>query len=420
MIGLADCNNFFVSCERVFRPELIGRPVIVLSNNDGCAVALSNEAKLLGIKRGDPYFKIRDLVKQHNVAVLSGNHQLYGDMSARVMTTLRSLCDEIEVYSIDEGFVFIDDNIGDLNEFGRYVVKTVSRNTGIPVSLGLAPTKTLAKIAARFAKKYPAYQGSCLIDTHEKARKAMSLTAIEDVWGIGRRNAPKLRRQGLSTALDLASLPEERVKDLFNIVGHRMWRELNGYSCINKEIVPPQRKTITSSCSFQSDLFDFEDVKKSIVGHASTCAGRLRRQRLLAESVEVYVCTNRFHDHQPQYFNTGEVRLADPTADTTHIVAAALKALNRVYRKGYGYKKTGVTINHCIAEGDAVHSLFANPDDIARRKRLMQVMDRINSSQQNRHAMHIASMNTELTSMTRREHQSRLFTTRLSDIINIK
>lgn len=420
MIGLADCNNFFVSCERVFRPNLIGRPVIVLSNNDGCAVALSNEAKSLGFKRGDPYFKIRDVAERNNVAVFSGNHRLYGDMSHRVMTTLRSLCDEIEVYSIDEGFVFINDNIGDLTEFGRYVVKTVHRNTGIPISLGLATTKTLAKIAARFAKNYPAYKGSCLIDTNEKARKALSLTAIENVWGIGRRNAPKLRRQGITTALELADMSEERVKELFNIVGHRMWRELNGHSCISKEIVPPQRKTITSSCSFQSDLFEFDDIKKSIVSHATTCAGRLRNKKLLAEAIEVYVCTNRFHEHQPQYFNTAEIRLADPTADTAQLVAAAMKALNRVYRNGYGYKKTGVTITHCIAENEAIQSLFANTDDIARRKRLMQAMDRINSSPQNRHAVHIASMDTELTSMTRREHESRLFTTRLSDIITIK
>ncbi|MBE6305736.1 MAG: Y-family DNA polymerase [Bacteroidales bacterium] len=420
MIGLADCNNFFVSCERVFRPSLIGRPVIVLSNNDGCAVALSNEAKTLGIKRGDPYFKIREQAERGGAVVFSGNHRLYGDMSRRVMTTLRSFCADIEIYSIDEAFLFLDDEIGDIGEFGRHIVKTVRRNTGIPISLGLAHTKTLAKIAARFAKQYDGYQGACLIDTPEKARKAMSLTAIENVWGIGRRNAPKLRRQGITTALELADMSEDRVKELFNIVGHRMWRELNGHSCISKEIVPPQRKSISCARSFQSDLYDIDEVKKSIVSHATTCANRLRSQGLVAEAIEVYVCTNRFHESLPQYFNAATQRLSDPTDDTSAIVGSALRALEKVYRSGYGYKKTGVTITHCTAKSDVTRSLFANPEEIARRERLMRAMDHINASPQNRHAVHIASMNDGGTDMTRREHESRLFSTRLSDIIEIK
>lgn len=420
MIGLADCNNFFVSCERVFRPNLIGRPVVVLSNNDGCAVALSNEAKALGLKRGDPYFKIRDIAEQHNVIFFSGNHRLYGDMSARVMTTLRSYCTDIEVYSIDEAFLFFDDEVGDISDFGRHIVKTVRRNTGIPISLGLAHTKTLAKIAARFAKRYEGYQGACLIDTKEKARKAMSLTAIDDVWGVGRRNAPKLRRQGITTALELADLPKEMVNELFNIVGYRMWQELNGFSCISKEIVPPQRKSISCSRSFQSDLYEINELKKSIVSHATTCASRLRNQGLLAEAIEVYVCTNRFHKNQPQYFNAVTQPISDPTDDTTTIVGAALRALEKVFRNGYGYKKTGVTITHCIAKSDLTLSLFSNPEEIARRERLMQAVDRINASPKNRHAVHIASMDRGVTDMTRHEHESRLFSTRLSDIIEIK
>lgn len=420
MIGLADCNNFFVSCERVFRPALLGRPVIVLSNNDGCAVALSNEAKALGFKRGDPYFKIRDMAERNNVVVFSGNHRLYGDMSARVMTTLRSFSDAIEVYSIDEAFIFVDEEVGDYADFGRYVVRTVRRNTGIPISLGLASTKTLAKIAARFAKKYPAYRGACLIDTPEKARKAMELTPIEEVWGVGRRNAPKLRRQGISTALELADMPEERVRDLFNIVGLRMWRELNGISCISREIVPPQRKTITCSRSFQEDIYNPDELRKAISEFASTVARRLREKRLMAEAVEVFVATNRFHTYQSQYFNAFELRLGDPTADTATLVHAAQRALERVYRPGCGFKRAGVTITRCVARESAVHSLFADREDTERRRRLMAAMDRINASPANRHAVHIASMAGGLECLTRREHASRLFTTSLADIIEIR
>lgn len=419
MIGLADCNNFFVSCERVFRPELLNCPVIVLSNNDGCAVALSNEAKALGFKRGDPYFKIKNAVEANGAVVFSGNHRLYGDMSRRVMTTLHSFCDEIEVYSIDEGFLFFNEQVGDYVGLGREIVRAVRRNTGIPISLGLADTKTLAKVAAYFAKKYPAYKGACLIDTDEKRRKALELTSIENIWGVGRRNVPKLRRQGITTALELADMDEERVKDLFNIVGHRMWLELNGRSCITREIVPPQRKTITCSRSFQTDVFELEDLRKAIAGFTTTVARRLREQRLVAQAVEIFVATNRFHTSQPQFFNAVERRLVEPTADTSLLLRAARAALDQAYRPGYGYKRAGVTITHCVGVNAVTVSLFEDREASDRRRRLMTVMDRINASPANRNVVHPASMAPGLLGLTRREHESRLFTTSLSDIIEI-
>ncbi len=419
MIGLADCNNFFVSCERVFRPRLIGRPVIVLSNNDGCAVALSNEAKALGFKRGDPYFKIKDQAEANGVFVFSGNHRLYGDMSARVMTTLRSFCEELEVYSIDEGFMFFNDVLGDWADLGRQIVRTVMRNTGIPISIGLASTKTLAKVAAHFAKKYPAYRGACLIDSDEKRRKALELTPIGDVWGVGRRNLPKLQRQGLTTALQLADLDEDRVKDLFNIVGHRMWRELNGQSCISREIVPPQRKSITCSRSFQSDIFDFEELRKAVAGFTAIVGRRLREQHLVAEAIEVFLATNRFNTSGPQYFNAVVQRLSDPTEDTSELVQAALSALKTAFRPGYGYKRAGVTITRCCDANAVTTSLFADREDRERRRRLMAAMDRINASPANRNAVHLASADATFSGMIRREHESRLFTTSLNDIIEI-
>lgn len=406
MIGLCDCNNFFVSCERVYRPDLLDRPVIVLSNNDGCAVALSNEAKALGFKRGDPYFKIKEKAEANNVAILSGSHRMYGDMSQRVMMTLRSFMNEIEVYSIDEAFLFPAEDIGDLGDFGRHVARTVRRNTGIPVSLGFSTTKTLAKIAARFAKKYPGYKGCCVIDTEDKRRKALSMTEISDVWGVGRRNTPKLIRQGITTALQLADLPEDTVKELFNIVGHRMWRELNGEPCITQEIVPPPRRSVTASSSFKTDLFELENLQQIIATHASSVARRLRRHGLVAESILVFVATNRFHTNQPQYFNQYEFRHSDPTSDTAEIVKISQQALEKVFRLGYGYKKAGVTATRCIPADAVTKSLFANREADEKKRKLMETMDRINSTPTTHNALHVASMDSGLTPFTSCEHSS--------------
>lgn len=406
MIGLCDCNNFFVSCERVYRPDLLERPVIVLSNNDGCAVALSNEAKALGFKRGDPYFKIKEKAEANNVAILSGTHRLYGDMSQRVMMTLRSFMESIEVYSIDEAFLFPPSEIGDLSEYGQHVARTVRRNTGIPVSLGFAQTKTLAKIAARFSKRFPGYNGCCVIDTEEKRRKALSLTNINDVWGVGRRNAPKLCRQGITTALQLADMPEQTVKDLFNIVGHRMWRELNGDACITQEIVPPPRRTVTASNSFKTDLFELEQLQQIVATHASSVARRLRRHGLATTAIQVFVATNRFHINQPQYFNEYELKLSDPTNITAEIVKASQMALEKVFRLGYGYKKAGVTATRCIPTDAVTQSLFADREDLEKKRKLMEAMDRINSTPTTHNAVHIASMDSGLTPFTNCEHSS--------------
>jgi len=406
MIGLCDCNNFFVSCERVFRPDLLDRPVIVLSNNDGCAVALSNEAKALGFKRGDPYFKIKSKACENNVAIISGSHRLYGDMSRRVMLTLRSFMDNIEIYSIDEAYLYPDDDVADIREFGQLVARTVRKNTGIPVSLGFATTKTLAKVAARFAKKYPGYRSCCIIDSDNKRRKALTLTPIEDVWGVGRRNAPKLRRHGITTAMQLADLPENDVKDLFNIIGHRMWLELNGIPCITAEIVPPPRRTVMASSSFKSDIFELEQLRQIIATHASSVARRLRRNNLVAEAVQVFIATNRFHTNRPQYFNDFEVRLSDPTAVTDEIVKAAQLALDKVFRLGYGYKRAGVTATRCIEAEAVTRSLFNDRNDTEKKRRLMEAMDRINATPLTHNALHIASTDSGLTPFTCCEHSS--------------
>lgn len=420
MIALVDCNNFFVSCERVFRPELQLRPVIVLSNNDGCAVALSNEAKALGLKRGDPYFKIREVCERNGVAVLSGNHRLYGDMSSRVMATLEALTDApIEIYSIDEAFIEVPEGTGDPAGFGRYICARVMKLTGIPVSIGIAPTKTLAKIAARFAKKYPGYKGACIIDTDEKRRTALGMSAIRDVWGIGRRLERRLTERGITTALQLADMEEERVKRMFNATGVSTWIELNGTPCIKHEPVAPEKQTITSSRSFATDIYDFEELRKAMCTFVSTIGRKLREQSGVASEITVFLCTNRFHEREPQYFNTATVRLPDPTDYTPRLAEAATEAMRSIYREGFGFKKAGVTLSHISRRETTQRNLFADPRQEEKHRRMMTVMDSINRNTVRGNCVRIASMGEGLDNMIRREHDSRLYTMRLTDLIEV-
>ena len=419
MYGLIDCNNFFVSCERVFRPSLIGRPIIVLSNNDGCAVALSNEAKALGYKRGDAYFKIKAQAERQGVVVFSGNHRLYGDMSSRVMATLRAEADDVEVYSIDEAFLHISPTIGDLAEYGRRLTHRVRRNTGIPVSLGISPTKTLAKMASHFAKKYPGYRGACLIDNDEKRIKALSLTPIGDVWGIGRRLCRRLGDRGITTALQFSQLDRERVRNDFTITGERTWRELNGDPCTPIEWTPPDKRSMTSSRSFAHDIYDIELLRQAVCAFATILGRKLREQSSYALDLSVYVATNRFNERASQYSNAASLTLPEPTADTPTLARAAMSLLKRVYREGYGIKKAGIVINRIVSGDGRQPSLFADLGDMARRDRLMATIDNINSSPNNPDVVRLAALGNGLGEVTRRDHASRLFTTRLSDIITI-
>lgn len=407
MIALVDCNNFFVSCERVSRPELATRPVIVLSNNDGCAVALSNEAKALGLKRGDPYFKVRGVCDRFGVAVLSGNHHLYSEISSRVMATLQALTDApLEVYSIDEAFLRLPDGVGDVADFGRYVVARVRQLTGIPSSMGIAPTKTLAKVAARFAKKYPGYRGACVIDDDAKRIKALSLTEVGNVWGIGRRLRRRLAERGIDTALHLAMLDESMAKRLFNVSGMRTWRELNGFPCIEHEPVSPDKQTITSSRSFASDVYDFEELRKAVCSFATIVGRKLRKQDGVAREVSVFLCTNRFHEREPQYYNTATVRLPEPTNFTPTLAEAATDAMRAIFRRGYGFKKAGVTVGRISPRALTQRSLFADADGDAKRQRLMTVIDSINSNFVRGNCVRIASMGAGLDDMIRREHDT--------------
>lgn len=374
MFGLLDCNNFYASCERVFNPALNGKPVVVLSNNDGCVIARSNEAKALGIQMGVPAYQIKDIVASHTVAVFSSNYTLYGDMSGRVMSILAEQAPEIEIYSIDEAFIDLS-GIKDLTTVGSNIVNNITRGTGIPVSLGIAETKTLAKLANKFAKKYPAYNRVCIIDTKDKRTKALQLTEIGDVWGIGRRQANKLGLQGVKTAYDFTQLSGSWVRKNMTVVGERTWKELRGISCIDMESAPLAKKQICTSRSFGKMVEDFDTIAEAVANYASICAKKLRKQKGYAVSLMVFIHTNNFREDLPQYWKNAVVKLPVPTSDTQEIVHYALSGLKNIFIKGYQYKKAGVIITE-ITEG-AQLGIF---DTVNREKRekLMYAVDKIN------------------------------------------
>lgn len=420
MFGLIDCNNFFVSCERVFDPSLRNRPVVVLSNNDGCVVALSNEAKALGIKRGNPYFQIEALCESRNVAVLSGNHRMYGDMSSRVMATVSAMVPDIEVCSVDEAFASMQYcDRQSLADEGRLIARTVRRHTGIPVAVGIAPTKTLAKVAARFAKKYPGYRSCCVIDSEEARRKALELTEIGDIWGVGRRLSKRFYQMGIDNALQFADMPRQRVESFMNVTGVRTWRELNGEACLKVEQYEPAKKQMCCSRSFGSMLSGFEEMHQAVSLFATILSRKLREAHQAAVSISVFIHTNAYRTDMEQYFNSAHRQLPEATSDTMALVAMATECLRSIYRRGYYYKKAGVMITEITDAGAIRRSLFTDEHDRQRRDRLMTVMDSINSSSLAHDMVHVASYS-PVDKLTKSCLRSRLYSTKLSDIIIVK
>ena len=381
MFALADCNNFFASCERVFRPDLQGKPVIVLSNNDGCAVARSNEAKALGIKMGSPFFKIKHIVEKHNVAVFSGNMALYGDMSQRVRWVLEDFAPAVEVYSIDEAFLDLRgmDNI-DFDAYAKKISSECWRLTSIPVSVGIAPTKTLAKIASKLCKQYPKLRGGCYMHRPQDIEKVLRKFPIEDVWGIGRRSCAKLLSMGVKTAWDYTQLPENAVRKLLALPGVRTWRELRGEPCIEFEDGFEAKQSICVSRSFAKEITDVEELSEQIANFASSMAEKLRQQRSVASEMAVFAYTNRFKDNEPQTYGNSLVHFEQPTNDQRTIVASAAAAAHELYKRGYGYKKAGVVATHILQESDVVHSLFEDSQAAEREHRITSALDAINGT----------------------------------------
>lgn len=376
MIALVDINNCYVSCERVFNPKLRDKPVVVLSNNDGCVISRSNEAKKLGVKMAVPTFQIEELKRKYDIQVFSSNYELYGDMSTRLMATLNQFTPEMEIYSIDEAFIDLTgfEHLG-LKEYGEKITQTVLRNTGLPVSMGIGPTKTLAKVANKFAKKYPRYNSVCLIDNEEKRIKALQLTNIADVWGIGRRNAKKLQASGIKTAYEFTQLNQKKVRSIYTVVGEQIWLELQGIRCYEIEKQPASKKQICTSRSFGRMVTDYEELKEAVATYAAVCASELREQNIFAISLMAFIHTNSFNKNDLQYSSSKIIQLPFSNNSTPYIIKYALQALKDIYKPGYRYKKAGVIITETTQN---VQTNLFHDYDYEKDKSLMKVIDKYN------------------------------------------
>lgn len=376
-IGLVDCNNFYASCERVFQPALRGKPVVVLSNNDGCVIARSNEAKALGIAMGDPWHLVKDKHKGAGIVVRSSHYTLYGDMSARVMRVLSGFTPNLEIYSIDEAFLGLGGFETRLEAHGRELSRTVLQWTGVPVSVGVAPTKTLAKVANRFAKKDPATGGVCLLLDETSQRDALGRMELTDLWGIGSRLARRLEGLGIDTPLKLRDADPHFMRGHFSVLMERTIRELQGMPCIDLEEGTPDRKSIISSRSFGRAIETEGEMREAVAVYTSRAAEKARRQNLAVVALAVFVETNAFKPSDPQYSNSRTVRLAVATADTGKLIKAAMLAFSAIWRPGFRYKKAGTVFLELVPSSKVQPGLFDRPDD-ARSVSRMAAIDALN------------------------------------------
>lgn len=418
MIGLCDCNNFYVSCERLFDPSLIGRPVVVLSNNDGCVISRSNEAKALGIKMGAPFYQIKELVRTQNLKVFSSNYSLYGDMSQRVMALLRSELPSIEVYSIDEAFLdYSDVPLQEISHFSKSLSRKISRSTGIPVSVGVSHTKTLAKVAAGLCKKYPRLEGVCVMTRPEDIQKVLQSYPIEDVWGIGRRYAKMLHAVNITRGAQFVGQRKEWVRQRMGVTGLRTWQELQGEPCVGIEHNPPEKQQICTSRSFRQEMDSLDELRGVVVHFASLCSEKLRRQKCVCSVINVFILTNRFKEDALQHYESRLVTLPVASDCTTEIVNSAIAALSLLFRKGCKYKKAGVILSGISSKTALQLSLF-DPIDRDKQNRLNEVIDRINQTQRSG-KLCLGSQTVE-TIYSNREFLSQRFTTSWEEILEVR
>lgn len=376
-VALVDGNNFYVSCERVFNPKLEGVPVVVMGNNDGIIVSRSNEAKAVGIPMGAPAFKLRELMRRHNVRALSSNYALYADMSRRMVETLSTFTPEIDVYSIDESFLnFAGMDHLDLNAYGRDIRATVKRWTGLPVCVGIGPTKTLAKLANHCAKKLPEFNGVCDLGSADLRDRILPGIAVSEVWGIGPAASAKLAGLGVHTVHDLRTMAPRLTRAVITVAGERILRELNGIACLALEHVPPARKGIASTRSFSHPVTAFSEMREAMAAYATRAAEKLREQRLAAQHLAVFMRTNKFNG-DPSYANTMGFHLPEATADTFALIHHAIWAAKRIWREGYRYSKAGVMLNGLVPAGFAPQTLFGAAR-AGKSARLMSALDAIN------------------------------------------
>ena len=418
MFALVDCNNFYASCERLFQPKLRGKPIVVLSNNDGCVIARSNEAKPF-VPMGAAAFEFKEIFEKNNINVFSSNYALYGDMSSRVMDLLSEFSPEIEVYSIDEAFLKLEGFIEpfDYVEYGKQMRYRVTKGTGIPVSVGIAPTKALAKVANKVAKKFPDKTGNVyVIDSDEKRIKALKWLPVGDVWGIGRQHARRLENMNVKTAYEFTLLNDEVVKKNMSIVGLRLLKELQGISCLDIEM-PSDKKNIATTRSFDKNYSDYELVKERVVTFAVTCAEKLRKQNSCANALMVFVHTNGHRKDLPQYGRNYLMKLPYPTNSDIELAKFATLALKRIFKKGFAYKKAGVIVMDITPETVKQVNLFENSN--VKHKVLMEMVDCINKSI-GRTKVKLGSQDADRTWKMRQERLSPRYTTRINEAIKVK
>ncbi|MCH9662056.1 MAG: Y-family DNA polymerase [Gammaproteobacteria bacterium] len=388
IFALIDCNNFYVSCERVFNPALVGKPVVVLSNNDGCIVARSNEVRALGVPMGAPYYKHKRLLAQHRVFVFSSNYALYGDMSGRVMRVLHDTMPEVEVYSIDEAFVRLDQLAAgiDLVALAAETRAKILRWVGVPTSIGIAPSKTLAKIASRLAKK--SASGVCDIRDHRERERVLAELPVENVWGISRGLGQRLGAMAITTAAQLANAAPPSIRASLGVMGERTLYELRGIACIDTQEAEAN-KSITSSRSFGKRVTDVRQLRQALANHAANACTKLRAQNSRAQAVCVYIRTNNFQSNQPQYQNSATSGFDTPTCDTTQVISKATNLLKTIYKPNYQYQKCGLTLLGLTTQKQIQTNLFT-PSPSPKREHLMATIDKINQTMGTNTLNHLA------------------------------
>ncbi|HIH9779520.1 Y-family DNA polymerase [Klebsiella pneumoniae] len=421
MFALCDVNSFYASCETVFRPDLKGRPVVVLSNNDGCVIARSAEAKPF-VKMGEPYFKQKDMFRRHGIIAFSSNYELYADMSNRVMTTLEELSPRCEIYSIDEAFCDLTGvrNCRDLTDFGKEIRETVLRRTHLTVGVGIAQTKTLAKLANHAAKQWQRQTGGVVdLSNLERQRKLMALLPVDEVWGVGRRISKKLESMGIKTVLQLADTDIRFIRKHFNVVLERTVRELRGEPCLGLEEFAPVKQEIVCSRSFGGRITEYHEMRQAICSYASRVAEKLRGEHQYCRFISAFVKTSPFALNEPYYGNSASVKLLTPTQDSRDIITAATKCLDAIWRDGHRYQKAGVMLGDFYSQGVAQLNLF---DDNAPRKnsaKLMEVLDHLNAKD-GRGTLYFAGQGIQTAWQMKRELLSPRYTTRFEDLLVIK
>lgn len=423
MFALIDCNNFYVSAERIFRLDLREKPVFVASPNDGCVIARSAEVKALGVKMGIPVYQIKPLIDQYHITFFSSNLTLYQDISDRCMAVISDFAPQSTIYSIDEIFLFLHGmTIPDLKIYGQGIVQKVYDDVGVPVCAGIAPTKTLAKLANRFAKKFPGYKGVCVMDTPDKVKTALSLTAVDDIWGIGDQYGKLLSRINVKTARQFIELPRQWVRSHMTVVGEKIYRELRGESCLEIDDIDKIKKTISTTQSFGQPITELSDLCGAIASYASRCALKLRKQQSNAVEMCVFIGTNPFRKDQPQYHNSIKIELPFATSSTSILGEYAREGVKKIFVPGLIFKHGGVVVTKIVSQEASQGNIFYQGDKLIqitrKHQNLMGAIDQINTKH-GRDTVYMASAGKGKHNSIS-NHKSPCYTTNINDIPRVK